>query len=190
MNYDSICWRVLPSLLAVFLSGGCTGVREAREVARISLAQTITYEQLVDQKIKEESAYYDRRVMKLKRAGNALTGDSDRDLLTRAAQDFQSRVQSYQSPVSETLIRDEADRFLADLASKQAYYETMISGFDSNLSNSLESLELQKAALERTRKALEELQREPGTVNELKRLFEFGKKTKEEYDRAAEAKKK
>jgi hypothetical protein len=183
-------YQALLVLLTASLLSGCVGVRQAREVARVSLAQTITYEQLVDQKIKEESAYYDRRIMKLKEGANTVRASSDYALLVRAAVDFENHVRSAQSPVGETLIRDDVDRFLADLASKQAYYETMIGGFDTHLASSIESLELQKAALQRTRKSLEELQREPGTMDELKRLFEFGKKTKEEYEKSAKKDKK
>jgi ABC-type Na+ efflux pump permease subunit len=167
-------------LLAALLLGGCTGLRQAREVARVTLAQTVSYEQEVDQKAKDEVAYYDQRVTHLKRDGDALIGDSDRALLTRAAQDFQNRVQAAPAAASEALVRDEVDRFLSGLAERQAHYESMLAGFDTNLLNSLESLGLQKAALDRTRKDLEQLQREPGTVDELKRLVEFGAKTRNE----------
>lgn len=161
---------------------GCTGVRESREVARVSLVQAITYEQMVDAKVREESAYYNRRVAKLKQQGAALSGDSDRGLLTRAAQDFQSQVQSSSVPVDDKMVRDSIDRFIDKLAAKQMYYDTMTAEFTSSLLASMESLQVQKAALQRTRKALEELQREPGAVEELKRLFQFAVETRKEYE--------
>ncbi len=181
-------YRLLPALLLAFLAGGCAGEKEARDVARVSLAQTIAYEQQVDQKTKAESAYYAQRVAHLKGEATALIGASDLELLTRAAEDFQSHAQSAPGSVSASLVRDETARFLDGLSSKQAYYATMMDGFNTQLLSSLESLSLQKAALERTRKALENLQREPGSMDELKRLFEFGQKTREDYDKAAKPK--
>jgi hypothetical protein len=187
MRRSIISLQMVKVIIAALLMGGCTGVREAREVARVSLAETITYEQQVQEKIKGESAFYTDRVAHLKRDATALKGDSERTLLTRAAQDFQNRIQSSNTPTTDTIIRDEVDHFLDILVRSQAYSQAMIAGFSTNLLSSVESLELQKAALERTRKGLEELQREPGTIDQLKRLFEFGKKTKEEYEKAVKA---
>jgi hypothetical protein len=177
-----LAWALLAPAV---LLGACTGVRESREVARVSLVQAITYEQLLDDKVHEESAYYARRVATLMQQGAALSGDSDRSLLTRASQDFQSEVRSSKDGVDDRMIRDNVDRFLDKLAARQTYYETMTSEFTTILLASIESLEVQKAALQRTRKALEELQREPGTVDEFKRLFKFAVETRKEFERSS-----
>jgi len=179
-------WPLAWTLLApTVLLAACTGVRESREVARVSLVQAITYEQLLDAKVTEESGYYARRVAALTRQGAALSGDTDRSLLTRAAQDFQSEVRSSKDGIDDTMIRDDVDRFLDKLAARQTYYETMTSEFTIILLASIESLEVQKAALRRTRKALEELQRESGAVDEFKRLFQFAVETRKEFERSS-----
>jgi phosphopentomutase len=172
------------SLVAIFLSGCATG-KEAQEVARVNLAQTNTYEGLVQKKITAEKTYYNNSVSYLQKSLKVSQINADREIVGRASYDFQSTVSNRQQDLQAKDLRDFVDKTLGQVSQSRARYANAVTEYNEELLNSLTSLELQKQSLGKVRQGLEQLQAKSSDVVLFKEWFEFAKKVKEEYEKSA-----
>jgi hypothetical protein len=168
----------------VIILSGCTTGKEARDVARVTLAQIITYEGLVEHKIKGEQTYYKDSVSILGESLQQRQFTAEASIVTRAAQDFQSKVSNSQKDFQANDIRDAVDRLLESVRQSRASYAFALTEYNEDLLRSLDALELQKKSLEKVRKGLEQLQSESSDVALIKEWFEFGKETKDEFEKS------
>jgi hypothetical protein len=171
------------SSVVIILSGCATG-KEARDVARVTLAQIITYEELVDQKIKGEQTYYKDSVSILGESLQWRQFTAEAGIVTRAAQDFRRKVSNSQKDLQTSDLRDAVDKLLESIRQSRASYAFALTEYNEDLLKSLDALELQKQSLEKVRKGLEQLQSESSDVKRLKEWFEFAKKTKDEFEKS------
>lgn len=182
MRTRGLCWVL--SLVAVFLSGCATG-KEAQEVARVNLAQTITYEGLVEKKITAEKNYYTKSVSYIQNSIENSQITADRTIIERASRDFQSTVSNRQKDLEAKDLRDFVDKTLGQVSQSRARYANAATEYNEELLNSLASLELEKQSLGKMRQGLEQLQAKSSDVALFKEWFEFAKKVKEEYEKTA-----
>lgn len=171
------------ALAMVALLAGCASGREARVAARVVLAETLQYERLVDRKIAAEDAYYTNRVKALNQSlDDALDTAGKLDVAlqaNRAAADLVARPQRL-APADVvdfvTLVLRRQEEIFDGVTAKRQELRTLAT-------ESLVPLELDKRALQRTRKALESLQLAPDETARLKALYDFVKATRAQYDK-------
>jgi len=182
LRTKDLCWVL--SLVAVFQCGCATG-KEAQEVARVNLAQTNTYEGLVQKKITAEQTYYNNSVSYLQNSLKMSQITADRTIIDRASRDFQSDISNRQKDLEAKDFRDFVDKTLGKVSESRARYANGVTEYNEDLLNSLASLELQKQSLGKVRQGLEQLQAKSSDVALFKEWFEFAKKVKEEYEKTA-----
>lgn len=178
----------LALLGAAFVLSGCATNREAQEMSRILLAQTIRYEELVERKIKVEKAYYKDSLGMLTTTLRARRGDEDFNIVNRASQEFESLVlrdpQDLTGAQLSTAIKQVTDAIVAARTQNAA----RLAAQSESLLKSLSVLEVQRDSLEKVRKGLETLNNEPASADQLRKWIEYARKVKDEYDETAAGK--
>lgn len=168
-------------MIAIFLFG-CASGKEAREVARITLDQIITYEELIERKVKAEQVYYKESLNILHESLKSGQFTTELTMVTKAAQDFQSYVFHSKKDLQPKELRDSVYKLLESLRHSRARYANALTEYNEDLRKSLAALEVHKESLKKVRKGLEQLQAKPSDVERLKEWFEFAKKMKKEYE--------
>lgn len=180
--------NLLVWFLLLVLPFGCATNKEAREMARATLAQVVVYEEEVGKKIQAEQKYYKDSVSFLQSTLEWSSTDSDSMMVTRAAKDFQSFVSNSQKDIQEKELRDSTAKLLGDIRQSRAQYAIAFTKYDEGLLTSLAALNLEKTALANVRKGLGQLQSESANLNILKEWFEFAIETKTVFEKAQSAK--
>jgi len=184
MRLRKLLWTFSAGIM--ILSGCATG-KEAREVARGTLAEIIKYEELVEKKIGAEQAYYKGSVSVLEESLKEGQITEAYGIVTRAVQDFQGEVsllpqdKDYQS----NDLRNAIERVLKSLQQSADLHANRLSEYNEDLLKSLEALELHKQSLAKVRKGLEKLQAERSEIERAKEFYEFAEKTKKEFKGSA-----
>ncbi len=168
---------------AILIMVGCTTGKPAREVARLTLKQVISYEEEVNSKIKSEQKYYKDKVNSFQEGIKSDTKTRQNDIVSRSAQDFQNLVIFSKNEISEKQLRDSIDKVLGNIKQMRTENEQLLINYQSDFLTSLEKLEYNKKTLELLRKDLAKLQARPKDYAKLKELFEYGKDVKKEYDK-------
>jgi hypothetical protein len=180
---------VLLLLGVVPLLTACGGGQEARVAARVVLAETLQYERLVNRKIDAEEAYYANRAQSLNEGlDRALKIGTAINIVATSARTSDVIVKRGTAVTSVdvsdfivVVLRSQDDVF-EGISQKRQELRTLVT-------ESLEPLQLDKAALQRTRKALEALQISPDEKTRLRSLYEFIDATRAEYKKLREAEK-
>lgn len=175
------------ALLAMPVVLGCATNREAQEMSRVLLAQTIRYEELVERKIKIEKAYYKESLGMVTTALRAHRGDQDFNIVNRASQDFESLVLRDPRDLTGAQLRSAIQQVTDNVVAARTQSATRLAAQSESLLKSLAALEVQKNSLEKVRKGLETLNHEPASPDQIRKWIEYARRVKDEYEKTAPA---
>jgi len=145
-------------LLVLVLFIGCASGKEAREVARVTLTQITTYEELVDIKIGGEQIFYHNSLANLENSLKWGSKNEEKLRVTRAVNAFQSSTANAKQDLQAKDLRDYVTALLEDLRQSRTLYAEAKAKYNQDLLNSLAKLELQRQSLNKVKDGLEKLQ--------------------------------
>ena len=164
---------------------GCQSGREAQNVARIALSETITYGDEVDKKIKAEEAYYKSRVEHLKKDAQDSEVVEESNIVARHSANLEASLTDSNSGhrLTDAELRDFIDKCYESTMAARTNTDAILAANDS-LFKSLTALDSQKDALESVRQGLEQMQAGHTSVEKVKELIVFGKSAAEAFEKS------
>ncbi len=186
-HYERRRWLLWILLMIAILSGSCATGQEARDVARGTLEEIITYEELVAAKIKAEQTYYTNSQLHAKESLEKSQKESESDITRSNAKDFQAVISRSKNHLQESDLKNFMKQMLADIRQSRARFGQAAKTYEADF-KSLLALELERKSLTKVRKGLEQLQAPQSSLDQFKEWFEFAKKVQDEMEKSQKAK--
>lgn len=147
-------------VILVLAISGCATSDEARQVARITLAQLISYEQEVENKIAAEKKYYEERVTQAQKSTTKEEHLNETALTERMAAEEQSRLVKQSTDMQAFDTYTFTDSVLTAISTQRNQSRMILSQIKEQWLESLGNLQPRKTALRNVRRGLEDLQME------------------------------
>jgi hypothetical protein len=176
--------------LLLLIVSGCESGQAARNMARISLGTTVSYEQEVDAKIAAENQYYQQSVVNLEKSTKKQAGLSEQVDIDSLALSYQAQFADKANPVTESDLRSFGEAIINQVQLGRNSFAVQLAQYKDQTFFALGQLNYQKDALKKVRKGLEELQAELSQTEMAKVWYDFIKETKAKYDESKKDEKK
>lgn len=169
------------------LVSACSSSNTARQMARVTLAQTVSYEKQVDAKIAAERQYYEKSLSKLQKTAEDEPGLSESVDLDSLGLLYQARFTDKHRAelVTDNDLRTFAEATINTVLARRTGFARQLASYKEQSFLSLGELTYQQDSLKQVKKGLEALQAEPSDTDRLKKWYDFIKETKDKYDAAA-----
>jgi hypothetical protein len=178
----------LATLVPVFLFAGltsCVGTQAARDLTKIELARMSEYQQLIDNKITAEEAYYNgARKELVENLQEARKQDVEKDFVDRRAIVIADQWEnSSKKTLSEKDLLEVLDGISFQLRTAQARMLEREDTITERYLNALEKLEYQRKKLEEIRSALGELNSDLSTIQKAAFLYDYAREVEKEFEK-------
>jgi len=162
---------------------GCASRKESRELARVTLAQTMIYESEVDKKINAEKQYYKDSIVAVTNSLGRSTSGKRLDLTEKGALIEQNKISKNSNKVVQPVdVTNFITSLLVEVSNIEQNYFVTIRTFNEELKMSLIPLKQQKDSLKKTRQNLEKLQAKESELDQFRLWFSFVKEVDDLLD--------
>jgi len=185
MNYTSLLR--LFALLGLTLSQltGCGNT--ARNVARLELAQIVTYEEQVDKKITAEKDFYKNTSSNIKDRYDKLNPYAlSSSIINRSNQAADEMIGQPVKNTTDWDVMKFIESTITDYQTNRMQWNELNLQVEERFNANLVSLRIAKKQLKEVRKKIEKLQQEPTEANQIDELQVFIKGTQEAFKQLQE----
>jgi hypothetical protein len=168
-------FSAIPVILILATACGCGSSAASRAVSRVTLAQTMTYEQQVVARMEAERRFYKAASTQIGEADVRANILGDRGAISQACIDLDALLSESNGEMTRAALASWASSLNEKLVTSRAQSDQLLDA-------ELEALELRMNELAKVRKALVLLQAEPGQWDRVQEFIKFGQDTKKKLD--------